>query len=102
MLSEVLLIAIVSILAIILNALSNSCIDGDCSNQNFFTKLSLAKDANNFQLIVAMALVFTLIWAIFNHFLIYRCRVTEVKADEDRVTPSDFAIFLLDLPEGTT
>lgn len=91
----------VSILALILNALTNSC-SSQCSIQNIFSLLSLSNNANNFQLLVAMTFVFTIIWVFMNQLFIYRCRDAEFQADEEKVTPSDFAIFLLDLPDHTT
>lgn len=77
---EVVLIAIVAILALILNLLTNNCYS-DCSIHTLFARLSLSNDANNFQLLVAMTFVFTILWVFMNQLFIFNCRMTEVKAD---------------------
>ena len=59
-------------------------------------------NVNNFQLYIYMIFIFTIFWIFLNQWMIYRCRDDMVKADEDSTTPSDFAIFLLGLPDDTT
>lgn len=43
-------------------------------------------------------MVFTITWLLLNQYFLYRCRDVEVTADKDKATPSDFAIFLMNLP----
>ncbi len=89
-------------MAIILNSMNDPCELLDCSQQGIFQKLSLSSNVRLFELLVTVNLVFTIIWIPVNQFFVYRCRAVETKADEDKLTPSDFAIFLLNLPENTT
>jgi len=99
------LVGIVAVQGLISNNSTGECEEGNCSYQSIFSKLSVSQkilESGTIKVELVLTLVFTLLWIVLNQFFLYRCRSYETIADEKICTPSDFAVFLLNLPEGTT